>query len=127
MNCKSVQEGEEGSTNGAKKMSNDADVVIRNVGDLPVDVLINICSFIGVNQYRFVGGVCRNFEKAYGTKYPLKTTCYNLSTFKLAKFCFEESTAEEWMSMELEGLSSGRFPWRRAHADMGSSQWMSLG
>jgi hypothetical protein len=62
----------------------------------PEDPIGNhILSFVGDGEYRFVGGVCKSFKEAYSSKFPDKTMCYNMSTMKLAKFCWEEAPEDE--------------------------------
>jgi hypothetical protein len=50
-----------------------------------------ILSFVGDGQYRFVGSVSRCFKEAYCTRFPKKTTRYNMSTMELAKICWEDA------------------------------------
>lgn len=76
----------------AKKIKINDELDTFSVHDLPFDLLANhIFSFVGDKQYRFVGGVCKTFEEAYRTKYPERTTKYNVSSIQHAKFCFDEA------------------------------------
>jgi hypothetical protein len=55
-----------------------------------VDILLHIISFVGVNQYRFVAAINKEFQTAYLQLYPNnKKTYYNASTLKHTVICFE--------------------------------------
>jgi hypothetical protein len=64
--------------------------------DFPLELLATgILPFVGNDQYRFLGGVSHQFEEAYSTTFPTKTTRYNMTTMKLAKFCWNEAPTED--------------------------------
>jgi hypothetical protein len=49
------------------------DSTCTNVDELPFVLLSkHIFAFVGNHQYRFVGGVCQSFEKAYSFQFPEK-------------------------------------------------------
>lgn len=66
----------------------------------PTDILENnIFPFVGMNQYRFVGGVCRVFEKAYRTLFSVQTAI-NVSSVEHAKICFDELPLSMKLSLQ---------------------------
>jgi hypothetical protein len=79
---------------------------------LPPDIFShNILSFIGANQYRFVGGVNHLFRNAYVALFPKKRTLYNVLTIQHAKICYDDIVAYPFKPVfhkEYEGL--GRAP-----------------
>jgi hypothetical protein len=86
----------DGNSPVSKKIKLSDELVIRDVNDLPIDLLANqIFSFVGPRQYRMVGTVCRNFDSAYRQAFPKITTRYktryNMSSMKNAKICWEEA------------------------------------
>lgn len=54
------------------------------------DLLHTIFSYVGKDQYRWVGGVNRIFQKSYLSLYPEKRTKLNSSTTKLSVFCWND-------------------------------------
>ena len=83
--------------------------IIRNVADLPLDLLSDqIFAFVGNHQYRFVGGVSKSFAKAYAAKFPEKRTNYNLSSIKLANISYEEAPSEDKPSLKRRSMNQ---PW----------------
>jgi hypothetical protein len=54
------------------------DSSFANVHEFPFVLLSkHIFPFVGNHQYRFVGGVCQSFEKAYSSQFPEKATRFN--------------------------------------------------
>jgi hypothetical protein len=75
------------------KMNDDNDPVsLTGVNEVPFELFADhIFPFVGRGQYRFVGGVCQRFKKAYIRAFPKKTTKYNVSSIRLAQICFDET------------------------------------
>jgi hypothetical protein len=66
-------------------------MMMTTLEHLPPDILsYNILSFVGENQYRFVGGVNHLFRNAYVAVFPKKVTSYNVLTIQHAKICYND-------------------------------------
>jgi hypothetical protein len=64
---------------------------IQSFDSLPAEVFVNhILPFVGNNQYRFVAGVCKTFQKAYTLLYQKKTSYYYVSSKEQAQIFLNE-------------------------------------
>ena len=54
------------------------------------NLLRNVLSYVGKNQYRFIGTVDHTFHDTYVSLHPEKTTQYNVSTMEHAAICCNE-------------------------------------
>jgi hypothetical protein len=64
------------------------------------NILRDILSYVGEDQYRFVATVNRNFRNTYVSLYPDKTTFLNVSTMGHATICCQEICDREYSHCE---------------------------
>ena len=79
-----------------------------------IDMLKNIISFVGCDQYRFIAGANRSFQEAYLKVFSEnKRTYFNASTEELARFCWSEIGPNHWnhqMALSESAAKHGSIP-----------------
>ena len=68
----------------------------------------HIFAFVGIHQYRFVGGACKRLEQADAKIYPEKVTYYNLTSMQHAKISYEEAHPKDRDSLKRRAMDQ---PW----------------
>jgi hypothetical protein len=81
------------TTNGPKQKKEDQTIWQDLLSSQ--DLLLQILPFVGDHQYRFIGAVNHAFQDAYLSLFPdCKKTYYNVSSIKLAEFCWNDFSVD---------------------------------